>query len=101
MQGIFNKGKFNIFNFLRIFASEAYNGGPIPSLLGFYCIFDHVHVQPLNGHRGLINFSVLTGAGVSKLALPYSCLKFYVPELSIMHLTVSARYLISSGRGGE
>ena len=26
---------------------------------------------------------------------------FYVPERSIMHLTVSARFLISSGRGGE
>ena len=26
---------------------------------------------------------------------------FYVPERSIMHLTVSARFLISSGREGE
>ena len=26
---------------------------------------------------------------------------FYVPERSIMHLTVSTRFLISSGREGE
>ena len=26
---------------------------------------------------------------------------FYVPERSIMHFTVSARFLISSGREGE
>ena len=30
--------------------------------------------------------------------IPHS---FYVPERSIMHLIVSARFLISSGRGGE